>query len=380
MAVNLKSAELKIYVYTGAQNNRGAPKYTLKKTKLSGEDIVVFEIAELVKDYINIEFDGDPLTAKTTAWVDTELTRTFEDSATGSISTDNQPLKQTYLAFRGFGEIFDDGGLSLTDKMSNVNPPLSYDLLQSNIEVFHNADDELYIPFLSTSGSGVFSVSYYDQDTVVNTFKYGGDVSRILSSTTEISTSSTETYKTDTTAIRSNTNEGAVNNSYSTGNITKVQYLTRSGETKTVVVNRIKECKYPVSKVSFLNKFGAIQCLYFFKRQDRSLDVEREEYNASTLDILSDGVDFSRTKPVNRTLSVKGKNKVTMNTGFVSDFINQPIKEMLLSEFCWIHDRGGVFPVKPSNLSFTEKSSLNNNLVNFTLDFEFTHNFLQDIR
>ena len=99
------------------------------------------------------------LTAKTTAWVDTELTRTFEDSATGSISTDNQPLKQTYLAFRGFGEIFDDGGLSLTDKMSNVNPPLSYDLLQSNIEVFHNADDELYIPFLSTSGSGVFSVS-----------------------------------------------------------------------------------------------------------------------------------------------------------------------------------------------------------------------------
>jgi hypothetical protein len=380
MAVNLKSAELKIYVYTGAQDNRGAAKYTLNKRKLSSEDIVVFEIAELVKDYINIEFDGDPSTAKTTAWVDTEMTRTFEDSITGGISFDNQPLKRTYLAFRGFGEIFDDGGLSLTDRMSNVNPPLSYDLLQSNIEVFHNVDDELYIPFLSTSGAGIFSVSYYNEDTVVNTFKYGGDVSRILSSTTEILTSSTDTYKTDTTAIRSNTNEGSVNNDSGSGEITKVEYLTRSGETKTVFVNRIEECKYPVSKVSFLNKFGAIQCLYFFKRQDRTLDVKREEYSASTLDILSDGVDFSRTNSISRNLTVNGKNKVTMNTGFVSDSMNQVVKELLLSEYCWIHDRGGVYPVKPSNLSFTEKSSLNDKLVNFTLDFEFTHNFLQDIR
>ena len=70
-----------------------------------------------------------------------------------------------------------------------------------------------------------------------------------------------------------------------------------------------------------------------------------------------------------------------MNTGFVTEDHNEVIKQLLVSEFVWIHDRDSVpTPVKTNNLSFQEKTGINDKLINFTLDFEYSHGYIQDIR
>ena len=56
---NLHTAILKLYIYTGEINVRGTLKYSISKTELGTNNYVVFEISELVRDYLEIEFNND---------------------------------------------------------------------------------------------------------------------------------------------------------------------------------------------------------------------------------------------------------------------------------------------------------------------------------
>lgn len=59
---SLFEAELKLYIYEGVGDSSPDPedlKYTITKSELEGNNYVVFEISELVRDYINIKYDGE---------------------------------------------------------------------------------------------------------------------------------------------------------------------------------------------------------------------------------------------------------------------------------------------------------------------------------
>ena len=48
-----------------------------------------------------------------------------------------------------------------------------------------------------------------------------------------------------------------------------------------IKVEQIEECKYPVHKIVFLNRWGAFQDLYFFKKSSESLNTTSENFNRS---------------------------------------------------------------------------------------------------
>ena len=53
-------AILKLYVYTGNSSNVPTePTYQIRKSVLSGQDNVYFEVSELVRDELDTVFDGD---------------------------------------------------------------------------------------------------------------------------------------------------------------------------------------------------------------------------------------------------------------------------------------------------------------------------------
>ena len=54
----LKSATIKIYVYTGTAGSysNGDLRYTLAKDKISTRENILFEIGDLVRDYVDISF------------------------------------------------------------------------------------------------------------------------------------------------------------------------------------------------------------------------------------------------------------------------------------------------------------------------------------
>jgi len=378
MAIALDSAELKIYVYSGSIDTYGDSdlKYTLKKTKLKNEDIIVFEISELVKDYVDVEFKGDYENAKLTAFVTTELTRTFKDDA-DTTRSDPSPLKRTYVAFRGYGELFDQDIIS----KSYVNPTLPNFFLFSNDTIFHKKGETLHVPVYNTE-EGVYQIKYFEGSVIAETQAFGS-IEFITSDTVRIRTDlqRDDTYDTTTTAVRVSTSDKTKTDSTITKDtVTKMQAFGYNGSIETKFVRYIDECKFNPYKITFLNKFGALQDLWFFKRRDNQINIEKENYRHSTLNYENNTVNYNPFEHVNKSLTIQGKKSMTLNTGFVTDDHNEVIKQLLLSEFVWIHEDGLPQPVKPKNLSFVDKLAVNEKVINFTLDFEYAHNTIQDIR
>ena len=81
-ATNLTSATLEIVIYFGVANTSfGTPQYTLVSTAINEK--VNFEVSELIKDYIETEFDGAfptfpvSTTEATTIFVDYRITENY---------------------------------------------------------------------------------------------------------------------------------------------------------------------------------------------------------------------------------------------------------------------------------------------------------------
>ena len=158
--------------------------------------------------------------------------------------------------------------------------------------------------------------------------------------------------------------------------------VTESYGIKTDVINveTLQECKYEPKKVTFVNKYGALQDMYFFKKSVEKMNVKKESYKSNILNVST----YNSSNHVYRDFNVVGKESVTLSSGFLSEEYNEVFKQMMLSEKVWvtnITDKGEqVLPinVKTSNINY--KTSLNDKLVEYTFDFDKSFNVINDIR
>lgn len=367
----LSKAELKLWVYGGDINSRPEnPNYTLTKTKLSGEDIIVFEISELIKDYVEVKFDGNYDKIEQTKWVFYEVTRTYDDDTTDSYSEHG-------IAFRGYGELID-----------GVNPELSKDLMISNTVINNYCGSPITVPFY-TREDGVMKVSYVqDQDTLSATVLGSAE---LYTTAQQSSINPVSDYVTiDRTAVVTSSSDGSTSSGFIPENTTRITYTDSKGEEKTIDVVCIDECKNIPYKVSFINKFGVMQDLWFFARRKDSISSQREQYKKTTLKngTVAAGYDVSDHQRV--YLENQGREAITMNTGFIHHSYGEVMKQLMVSEYVYIHDRFRPSPTNPSyrlavpiNIvtgSLDIKTQRNDKLTNYELQFEMDSEFIQSIR
>ena len=73
-----------------------------------------------------------------------------------------------------------------------------------------------------------------------------------------------------------------------------------------------------------------------------------------------------------------------MNTGFVNDDFNNVLEELLLSEQVWYtkvtETEERIIPVTPVTKSVTYKTSLNDKLADYTIEFEHAFSKINNIR
>jgi len=358
----VQSANLKLWVYEGVFGSRTLlPTYTIYKERTSTNDIIVFEVAELIRDYINVRFDGDYDTIKQTVWVEWEVTRVFDDG-----SSDVVPGQG--VAFDGFG-YFEQG----------INPGLSYSLLQTNTVMYVKDGDLARIP-VYTGPQGAFKVDYYKGGTLLVTNTFGVSVTSITVDTLDYTVDNNlGTITTDISHVKSQ-DSNLVTNSIAYGNPDTAIVTGVSGATDVVTINYLTECKYDPSKVSFTNKFGVVQSIYFFKRRDDSVNITKDRFKANTLDFGTSTLSYGTNIPQNKDFNVNGNKSIKLNTGFVSEGFNEVIKEILLSENVWIHEDSKVYPINPKTESLKMKKSVNDKLIDYAIDFDYSFDTINSIR
>jgi len=152
-------------------------------------------------------------------------------------------------------------------------------------------------------------------------------------------------------------------------------------KTDVINVETLQECKYEPKKVTFVNKFGALQDMYFFKKAVERMNVEKESYKSN---ILDSNMSYSRSNHVYRDFNVSAKESVTLSSGFLSEEYNEVFKQMMLSEKVWVtnitEDGEQVLPINVKTSDITYKTSLNDKLVQYTIEFDKSFDTINNIR
>jgi hypothetical protein len=71
---------------------------------------------------------------------------------------------------------------------------------------------------------------------------------------------------------------------------------------------------------------------------------------------------------------------MTLNTGFVDEGMNEPMKQLMLSEQVWMKMGIEYHPIDITSNSLTFKTRVNDKLINYTLDVEHAHEHIDRVR
>lgn len=367
---SLASATMELYIYTGilTTSKPATPQYTITKSEIATNNYVVFEISELVRDYLDIEFNGEY--DSQTVWVESDI-ELFNSSGT-SLGTSNTD----YIAFDGYG-YFEDG----------INPELSRTYLQSNYKISRPSDTNLRVPV-------------FTEDTDSVSFLYKGEVKRVqpIPSTgvdvnntngqieyiTVSGSDNTDTYKervlADGGTFEDNSLLDAFLDAVDIGLVDEL-YINSDNGTEVIKISQEPCTKYEPYKVTFVNKFGALQDMWFSLKSTESLNTTGETYKANVVDFST--LTYATYKPQVAQYNKLGKESITLNTNYISEDYNEVIKQLMMSEQVWVTkltDTEEVLAVIPKTQNVTYKTSLNDRLVQYTVDFEYAFDKINTVR
>tara|TARA_R100001510_G_C7654892_1_gene213771 strand:- start:3404 stop:4549 length:1146 start_codon:yes stop_codon:yes gene_type:complete len=362
---NLNNCQLTIAIYTGAFQTSPTTTYTLRKNEVANNNYVIFEIGELIKDYISYDFDGTFGDNGVNLWVQTTATP-FNSSNTAL-----DAITTIMMAFDGYG-YFEEGFTTVSTTNSATTQTLNASkgagfLLMSNSKIIRKNGELLKIPVVTNLSVNSGSDTYTGATTV--TFKNGSStVSSVTISTGVTNTSSMIEYATSTSAT-----------------ITSVE-VASSLKVSTLEVIEDTCKKFDNVEVYFINKGGAIQRANFFLKSTQTLNVTKDIFKSNT---LTTAANYSKNNHQYKTLNINSRQSLTINSGYVPDDFNLLIEEIYVSPRVWINGaaiggdtntRPQYYPVIVESKSVTFQTSLNNRLANYQLELIYAYDRINTIR
>jgi len=367
------SCTLELYVYLGTANLAwtSSVTYTLESTSI--DTISTFEISSLIKDSIPSLFRGEYIDASmstgdadeicTTIWVDYRTTQVLSVGADIVLDT------LGVLAHYGYG-FFEQGS----------NPNFENACMLSNNVILKPDDSPLRIPINVDYAS---SVSFISGSTSLFTYSVPAQtqaskqVLYITNATGDFNDYEERVIE-DDGFFESSICLSAFLNDTTTYPVTKVFVEDDNGDVEELIIQNQTECKYDPIKISFLNKFGAIQDLWFFKNNMKNLKTGRTtQYKAN---ILTPSGTYNISDHQDTLLIKNGEEAIKLNSGWYPEENNVAFQELMLSTKVWIEYNNETLGVILKDSNFVFKNALTNRLFQHQMTFEFAFNKINNVQ
>ena len=346
---------LKLLVYEGnLSTSISGFQYELISTAIN--DSVTFEISELVRDYIENSFDGDY--ENSAKWLRYEYSWTTGSTGGGG---------------NGDAAIFDGYGYF----SEGANPQNTQTVLQSNKTIYKHSDEPLRLPVhITTSTEFTFfqnGSSIYN--TTLDPSNNSDDIIRYVSS---------ETTGIQSWQDRVEGNGGTIESLDCVKDLLEdvdlygvdTIYVNDGSTVEVYKVENIEECLDTPYKLTFVNKFGALQDLWFFKRSTLSMNTSQQTYKSN---LVVDG-SYSINQHQKSILTKQGNESMTLNSGFYSEDNNEVFKQLFLSEQVWIDYDSETLPVNITSSNLVHKTRLKDKLISYEISLEFSNDTINNIR
>ena len=451
--ISISYATLDIYIWDGDKSATTTVKYNLKKYKVSDSTTVSFEISELIRDYLDVVFDGVYSTTSQNVckWVKTDL-KAFNISDVQQGAT----VSQTDLALNSYSYFQEGSSFSFDNKS----------LLMENVDLYLESFSDFQIPiytknnpsiaFIDSSGATQRTVSFLNNDASTNQIKSvdlfpqlvtnvsfdvsddwqirsldiiedgvlkcngqlgsrnfqnftpiagneyivnfeikeytsgsiryfdgsgGVQISGVLNTVGEYSFKYTQSVtSTNLVSFFSPLGFDGVIDNVSLKEVTQVSKVKITDDNDITTLNVKEQCKskYTPNKVTFVNKFGTLQDMYFFKKATEKMTVKKESYKAN---ILNNSNSYSTSNHVNQDFNIVGSESISLSSGYLEESYNEAFKQLMLSEKVWVTDEDyKVTPINIKTSNITYKTSLNDRLVEYTIDFDNSFDTINNIR
>ena len=304
----------------------GVLKYTLRK-EAAPSQVVVFEIAELCRDFLDAGFDGDysPATPVQTLTIETEI-NSYEIG--GSITASTQAIND--IGYDGYGDFmyganpvvpFMPSGITNRPRWLISTNPVNY----SQYYIYVPNNTEGFLP-------------YMDINAVLNYQSFSSSATQINS----------------------------------------------GGGVYPVDIIRIDCTKYGNGhKITFVNKFGALQDIWFFLKSVNTTSKKQEQFQRNIINGNTYNVN-QHTKQVFNTIA---NTSITLSSGYYPEWANQWFEQLLLSEKVWLTRPNPfnptvdeVVPVNVKKSNMVQKTSLNERLIDYTFEFDMSFDYINNIR
>ena len=371
--VDALSVKLNITIYTGVQGDAPATaNYTLTKNtdEPTGApyEQAVFEISELIRDFIYTEYYEE---AVDVVWV--KLEHTYYDglNATGNVLSGGGI--NYYLAVDGFG-YFEEG----------INPRKTIDptavsftpmLLQDNITVYFIKGEEIKLPIwaeteplIDFTFSGGAAVEWQTLDDFWDTYEATWNSSL---DDVEIDDDGNTNQKIQYVGI-------FPTDGIETGDTAVITSTVGTAQSITVTFKELCELKYTPVRVIFYNKYGAIQDIWASKKSIKNLNQTTDTYKSNIIDLGT--LSYSTYKHVQKRFDVQGQETISVSTAYLDESVNEPVKQLLMSEQVWLEIGTETYPVVLKTSSIQEKTSVNDKLVAYTFEFDYASGKIQNVR
>lgn len=333
--VSFDEIRANLYIYRG---DKTADKPTIanyslsKKIVLALQPKISFDIHKLVNDYVkNSYVDTLGTGANTTSTLDSVWC--YVDAEIYSNYTFKYRIKQQLLIVDGFGYTTELANPNINNKvLSSINDHVIY--TGANYPLYFITKD-----LQSITVNGINVPFTFNQDFNNQVIGYV-NISNYIGSSSSFN--AVFTYSDDT--------------------------VTHSFSIK-------EECRFTVINCIFKNKFGYWQTIPFNKLSKKSIDFENSNYTG----LVASYGEYNLSQHEKKTFLLNGSEKVTVNTDFINENYNALFSELMLSEFVYLEEKGEVLPVNLIKKSFEKKTKLNNKLIQYAMDFEYSFKLMNTI-
>jgi len=310
----MNSVELRLTI-------NGTLRYNIIKNGTVGT-VLTFEIAELVRDYLNVTFNGTYTAQTADISFDYKYWSLPNGGGGGYDSTET-----THKGFDGYGTF-----------MEGINPTVSsYEWL-------------------------------IEKDVIKDGYYFYAPLG--VSGVVPVSTNSVLSYT-----------------GFDTSNPQTISLATPTGN---VLVNiiRVNCSRYGEgNKITFVNKYGALQDLWFFLKSVKTTTSTKETYNANTITISGGNATYSVNNPTKTVFNKSANQKIILSSGYYPEGANPFFEDLMLSKQIWLtqpdpYDPSTeqVVPVIINTSSFTYKTSLNDKLIEYTMEFDMAFDYINNVR
>jgi len=131
-------------------------------------------------------------------------------------------------------------------------------------------------------------------------------------------------------------------------------------------------------KVTFVNKYGALQDLYFTGKTTENMNVQKTTFKRSINDSNS---RYDKQQHSIKQFNALANETLILNSPQMSfDNVNEAFKQLIVSEQVWLYKDSQTTPINITNTTHRIKTGLNNKTIQYTITAEYAFDMISNVR